>query len=100
MSRDPHTSRHPKSNNPPLLIEQIVLESNFILKNTKNPDPSTLAIGAEINQNFIDYLDELDDGLLSGEISIQTEVYVVVDGTKIRFKDTDGFTNWLSENMT
>lgn len=52
-----------------------------------------LAIAVEINQKYIDILDEL----LDAEFPTDTSVTVAVDEQNVRFKDANGFTEWLVE---
>lgn len=95
MSRDPRIS-----NDQTLHIEQIVRESNSMIGAMLNRDKRILAIGIEINQRYFEYLEELENALTDGRIQIGNSVTVIVDGKKIKFKNTDDFSNWLSENLT
>lgn len=93
-------SHPPKTSAPKLHISEIVNESNALLAGITNPDKRILAIGIEINQRYVDYLDELEDALINGHIRIESGVTVALDGRTIKFKDTHDFSNWLSEHTT
>ena len=54
-----------------------------------------VSIAIEANQAYIEYLDWLKDNLPTGDDTVM----IVVDGTRIVFKNEDDFTNWLAEQM-
>jgi hypothetical protein len=76
-------------------IQQIVNETNQIL-HSEPPTKRVLAVGIEINQRYLEYLEWLEEQ----DLSTENGVTVNVDGQKIRFPDMDKFANWITENMT
>lgn len=50
----------------------------------------------EAIQSHLDYYDKLID---NGLPSCNTDIYVKVDGTTIRFKELDQFAQWIQEAM-
>ena len=58
-------------------------------------DPRLLAMAVEINQRFIEYLEEVKK-----HISFCDEgVTVDVDGQRIHFQNRDDFASWLAESL-
>lgn len=81
-----------------LHIQQLVEDVNkdiYILRESGQLEKRVLAVGIEMNQRFIEYLDELE----ISPLHIQNGVDVDVDGKIIRFKNMDDFSEWVLEEM-
>lgn len=74
------------------MIQRLVEEANAALLAHPSPTAREIAAGVEVNQQFIDYLDDL-------ELHGATDVTVDVDGTRLRFPEADGFAKWLAGVM-
>lgn len=72
-------------------VKQIV---NNVLQN-ESPSSREIAVALEANQRYIDYLDWLKDNIPPQDESIVIEV----NGMRIKFQNTDDFSNWLSEQL-
>ena len=77
----------------PLEIEQTVREANQV--DLDLLDSRSLGLLIEINQRFIEYLDALE----IADFRITTCVTAKVDGTAVRFANTEMFSTWLSEQL-
>ena len=76
-------------------IQKIVDETNVIL-NTEKPSKQVLAVGVEINQKYIEYLEWLEEQ----DLSDTNGVTVVVDCKTVRFLDMDSFSRWVAEHTS
>jgi hypothetical protein len=74
-------------------IERTVREANQV--DLDQLDPRSLGLLIEINQRFIEYLDALE----IADFKICTSVTAKVDGTSVRFPNTEQFSDWLSEQL-
>ncbi len=59
---------------------------------SSNPSAREIAVAIEANQMYADYLEQVLDAPAG-----DNGVMVSVDGTLIRFKDTEDFSSWLVE---
>ena len=63
------------------------------MRETGKCDARVLAVAAEANQLYYDYLDELLDG-----VKVCAAVTVRVDGQTIQFKDIEDVASWITSN--
>ena len=85
MSHDQNTSR--------LTFDQVV--KAWELWAYQNPSPRSLAMAAEAQQRYVEYLDEVQK-----HVKADSSVTVSTEGTNIRFADVDGMADWLAENLS
>jgi len=85
MSQDPQISSAQT-----LLIDRELMRLNADLLR-EGADARTVAIALEANQRALDYMDELAE-----REEPARPVVVKVDGTKVRFADSDGLANWIA----
>ena len=74
-------------------IQQNVRETSKLA--FENADSKTLAVIVNMNQLYIEYLDELETAPLetkSGEVTVK------VDGKTIRFRNVEDFSSWITSS--
>jgi hypothetical protein len=74
-------------------IQQNVLAANKLA--FENADSKTLALIVDMNQLYIEYLDELETAPLETKFG---EVTVKVDGKTIRFRNVEDFSSWITSS--
>ena len=75
-------------------IQQNIIDTNKLA--FENADGKTLAVIVNMNQLYIEYLDELETALLETKSS---EITVKVDGkTNIRFKNVEDLASWIASH--
>lgn len=52
-----------------------------------------LAVGIEMNQRYLEYLEELE----TAPLQVANGINIEVDGSIIHFDDMESFSSWLSE---
>lgn len=80
------------------MIEQIVRQTNALVSemcDTGKPDKRVLAVAVEINQKYLEYLEELENAVLPVHSGIDVEL----DGQIVHFRSFDAFSNWLAEQL-
>lgn len=78
------------------MIDDTVRQANQIVENMRasgRNDKRVLAVAVEINQLYLEYLEEVE----TGPIPVHKGVYVEVDGQVIHFKDSEDFARWCAE---
>lgn len=81
------------------MIQQTVNEANKAIALEREAGQLTkkvLAVGMEINQRYIEYLDDI----LDSDLSFQNGVDVEVNETIIHFDSMDEFSVWAAENQS
>jgi sulfur carrier protein ThiS len=77
------------------VIQQTIAQINLLvnqMNETGKPDKRVLAIAAEANQRYIEYLDELE----TTAKPCPAEVVVEVDGETIKFQNIQDVATWLT----
>jgi hypothetical protein len=81
-----------------MTIDEIIREVNDIVRRLyedRKLSKRVLAIAAECNQIYLDYLDYLQDN-----IHVRNDgITVAVDGKKIKFQNADSMAAWIAEVM-
>lgn len=80
------------------MIEYIVKEANALLGQAVDAgtaDARMVATVQEINQRYIDYLDELSDHIARHGIA-NDGIIVKVDGASIKFKTIEDVAEWMT----
>lgn len=80
-----------------MTIQTIVEDANKTIHDLQESgglSKRILAVGIEINQRYLEYLDDLE----TADLGVSNGVRVEVDGQVIQFKNTDDFAAWLAEN--
>lgn len=79
-------------------IQSIVAQTNQLvaqMNDTGKPDKRVLAVAVEINQRYLEYLEELE----SMPSLVHVGVDVEINGQIIHFDSLDDFSSWVAESL-
>ena len=86
----------PNISNPTSQPIDTIVKDMIARAHADGADPKTIAMAVEANQLYYEYLDWLKDY----EWELDGSITVEVNGTRVKFENTDTFSSWLAEQVS